>query len=260
MRLLRKGGHAMPARIAAIDNAIDILMVLSQNKEKSIRELGGQLDISKSTLHRTLQTLESRGFVKQDSATQKYSLGYQILELGVQLKAHHELRNAAVPHMVDLRDRLGETVQLAVMENDQLLIIEAVEGTKELRFFSKAGQTLPVTYGNFGKVFLAFMDIDERENYLAGQPLEKYGSLSIVDRSEYIKQLEHVKEERLSKSVDDPIDGSISMAVPIFSKTETAAALSIVGAKTNQLLADQERWEKLLKKAGEAVSNELSKT
>ncbi|MBD1383146.1 IclR family transcriptional regulator [Metabacillus arenae] len=249
------------SRIAAVDNAIDLLLLLSNKSERSIRELGEQLNVTKSTLHRTLQTLENRGFVKQDPISKKYSLGYKILELSVKLKSQNELRNLAFEDMEELRNVIGDTVQLAILDGEQILIIETVEGTKELRIFSKAGQTLPLTYGNFGKVFLAHVDVSKVKEYMKEQPLKKYGSKSIVDEETYLKELENVKKSGISVSIDDPIDGAVSMAVPIFDKTGVViASLSIVGAKTPHLVENRTSVEQLVKNTGSRITEKVNRS
>lgn len=249
------------SRIAAVDNAIDLLLLLSNNKERSIRELGEYLNLTKSTLHRTLQTLENRGFVKQDSITKKYSLGYKILELSINLKSQNELRNLALTYMKELRDRLGDTVQLAILNEGEILIIETVEGTKELRVFSKAGQTLPLTYGNFGKIFLSHMEERAILHNIEKSPLKSYASNSIVNKESYLEELKIVKERGISVSIDDPIDGAISMAVPIFNQGgRVIASLSIVGAKTPHLVENRLEIEDLMKQTGAKITEKVNRS
>jgi len=52
-------------RIAAVDRTVDILSALGTGQNRTIRDLGNELNITKSTLHRLLQTLEDRGMVKK---------------------------------------------------------------------------------------------------------------------------------------------------------------------------------------------------
>ena len=57
----------------SVDKAIDILVALGHSYNKTIRELSQELGIDKSTIHRILQTLESRGLVKKNNITDKFS-------------------------------------------------------------------------------------------------------------------------------------------------------------------------------------------
>lgn len=243
---------------STLDNAIDILLTLGSQNSKSIRELGEELGIPKSSLHRILQTFENRGFVKQDDKTLKYSIGYAILELGTGLKATNELRNVAYKVMEKLRDMTGETVQLAIQENEKIVILETIEGTKELRLFSQAGKTYPLTYGNFGKIFLSEKSQAEILSLVDKYPLEKYAANSIVDRGLYVKRVAEVREEGISLGIDDPIDGAYSIAAPIFNhRKEIIASIAIAGGKMTLDAENIAMIEKLVRESALALSNKI---
>lgn len=242
----------------ALDNAIDILMTLGSQNSKSIRELGEELGIPKSSLHRILQTFENRGFVKQDEKTLKYSVGYAILELGTGLKASNELRNIAYSVMEKLRDETGETVQLAIQEKERIVILETIDGTKELRMFSQAGKTYPLTYGNFGKVFLSEKSQAEIVALMDKYPLEKYATNSIVDPAQYVKRVAEVKAVGTSLGIDDPIDGAYSIAAPIFNhRQEIVASIAIAGVKMAIDAENIGKMEKLVRESALALSNKI---
>lgn len=244
--------------ITAIDNAIDVLIALSKQKGKSIRELGKELNITKSTLHRTLLTLKHRGFVKQDLLTEKYSLGYQILELSIHLKAQSRLRDIAISYMEKLSDQTGDTVQLAILDEEEILILDSVEGTNALRVFSMAGERFSITYGNFGRVFLSEMSLEKIDKLIEKYPLQKYGMNSITDKKTYLEKVNEVKNAGISISEDDPIDGAVSMAVPIRGKSdEIVGSLSIASAKTPIILGDLKRFELMILKCAEEITEEL---
>ncbi|WP_257347463.1 IclR family transcriptional regulator [Pseudalkalibacillus decolorationis] len=244
--------------VSSVDKAIDILVALGQSDNKTIRELGHQLEITKSTLHRILQTLENRGLVKKNNTTDKYSLGYKILELSSHLKIHNEIRDLALKHMEELRDLIGDTVQLAILEKDEIIIIETVEGTNNLRFFAQPGQKYPITYGNFGKVFLAYQPTSSVLNHIKENPLVKYASSSITDHDQFIKQVNEVRNDKISVSIDDPIEGAVSIAVPIVNTNgHIEASLAIAGVKTQQKMDNIDQLKVIIKEYADKISNEF---
>ncbi|MFE4708845.1 IclR family transcriptional regulator [Peribacillus simplex] len=244
--------------ISSVEKAIDILLALQSKNNKSIRELGEELNISKSALHRTLQTLESRGFVKQDQLSEKYSLGYKILELSASLKKDIEIRNLAYEHMEELRNLVGDTIQLAILNGESILIIETVDGTNDLRVFSQAGEKYPITYGNFGRVFLSQFSTEEVKRYIKKYPLKRYASKSIVDEAIFLEKLKTVKDLGLSTSIDDPIEGAFSMAAPIYDfQGNIVASLAISGVKRFQSEKSPIELEKLTKLYAAKISKEF---
>lgn len=235
--------------ISSVDNAIKILFKIGEKNDKSIRELSSEVGISKSTLHRTLQTLEYRGLVKQNRDTKTYSLGYSILELSSFLKKHLEINHIAYPFMEKLRDEVNETIQLAIMTNDSILIVETLEGKNLMRMYSHAGETRSLTYGNFGKVFMSTLSDEEVHQIIEKHPLQQYGVNSIVNPERYIKELEKVRKDGIVLGIDDPIDGAFSLAAPIFNRSnQVVASLALVGAKTpsnmENLTEIQEKFRK----------------
>lgn len=225
-------GEIKTSTVSSVEKAIDILLALQRENKKSIRELGEELNISKSALHRTLQTLESRGFVRHDVLSEKYSLGYKILELSESLKKDIEIRNLAYEYMEELRNLVGDTIQLAIPDDGSVLIIETVDATNDLRVFSRAGKKYPITYGNFGRVFLSDLSTEEVKRYLKNYPLKKYASKSIVDEDVFLERIQTVKKQGLSTSIDDPIEGAFSMAAPIYdSQGKVVASIAVSGVK-----------------------------
>lgn len=245
-----------PNMVSAVEKAMDILLVLQSESQKSIRELGEELNISKSALHRTLLTLESKGFVKQDPLTEKYVLGYKILELGESLRKEDEIRKIAYDDMKQLRDLIGDTVQLAILDDESILIIETVEGTNALRVFSRPGKRHPITYGNIGKVFLAQKSNDEIDAYIQKYPLQPYGSASILDTDVFLEKVKEVDEKGICTSINDPMDGAFGVAAPIHnSHGEIIAVLSVSGVNRFQSVKEIKSIEDLAKQYARKISD-----
>lgn len=65
--------------INSVDRALDILLLLQQEgREMGVTQISSALGIYKSTVHRTLATLEKRGFVEQNADNGKYWLGMRL--------------------------------------------------------------------------------------------------------------------------------------------------------------------------------------
>lgn len=244
--------------ISTVDNALEVLLALSQNEGLSIRELSKELDISRSTLYRILRTLQHKDFVRQDLDTEKYSLGFKVFELGNTIKEKFDIRNIAYPYLKKLRDSTGETVQLAAVDNEEIVILEIIEGIGELRIFSSAGLRFPVTYGNFGKVFLAQKDDEEISKLIEKYPLKKYALNSITKQKEFLKKLEEVRRLGVAIGIDDPIDCAFGIAAPIFDhKKQIIAFIGLSGPKTPYNMENLEGIAKRVKKISEKISKEI---
>ncbi|MFN8164490.1 MAG: helix-turn-helix domain-containing protein [Solirubrobacterales bacterium] len=80
--------------------------------ETSVSELSRQASLDKSTVSRQLASLESRRLVLRNPNSQKFSLGFKLLELGKRVAARYELASVAEAAMRRLRDETDETISL----------------------------------------------------------------------------------------------------------------------------------------------------
>lgn len=244
--------------ISSVDNALEVLLVLSLKEGLSIRELSKELGISRSTLYRILRTLQHKDFVRQDVDTEKYSLGFKVFELGTSVKEKFDIRNIAYPYLKKLRDSTGETVQLAAVDKEEIVILEIIQGMGELRIFSSAGLRFPITYGNFGKVFLAQKTDDKIIKLIEKYPLKKYAVNSIIEREAFLRNLEEVRSLGFSIGIDDPIDCAFGIASPIFDHNQQAiASIGLSGPKTPNNMENIDKIAATIKEVSQKISREL---
>ena len=141
----------------SIERALDILECFTERStELRIVDICPMVGLSKSTTHRTMATLENRGYLIQDQETGKYRLGVKTLSAGKAFLAGLDFRSLALPHMRSIRDITGESVNLFVTNGVNRVLIERIESVEPLRRVLKIGDELPLERGAAGKVFLAF--------------------------------------------------------------------------------------------------------
>src|SRR5229473_1805999 len=92
--------------------------------------------------------------LKEFSGVDK-QLGLSMYELGAVVTAHVDLHEAAMPALVSLRQRTGETVQVAVLDGLEAVYVERLDSLHTLRIFSRVGHRLPAHATSSGKVLLA---------------------------------------------------------------------------------------------------------
>src|SRR5579883_578567 len=106
----------------SLDRALTILESFSSRRpELGVQELARMLDASPSTVSRLLATLESRGYVQQDSVTERFRLGVRALELGYRFADTSELMTRAAPHVDALAQQLKLKAALSGLDGGQLI-------------------------------------------------------------------------------------------------------------------------------------------
>ncbi len=108
-----------------------MLKFLSVNEQETgITEIGKNLHLGLSTVHRILFTLKSRGFVTQNPNTKKYRLGIRLFTLGCAVQSTKRLVEITKPYLRQLSQSTHETANLAILEGKKLFILIPLEAQK----------------------------------------------------------------------------------------------------------------------------------
>src|SRR5918995_1444116 len=92
-----------------------------QDDGLGVSELARRANLPKSTVSRIAADLVAQRFLDRDG--DKLYLSVRLFELGQTVEQPRRLRHAALPVMVELRDATGQTVNLAVLEGADVVII-----------------------------------------------------------------------------------------------------------------------------------------
>jgi IclR family transcriptional regulator, KDG regulon repressor len=144
--------------VQVLDRALAVLNTLSeQSPDASLADLRFALQLHKSTVHRLLMVLERHRLVEKNSQTGRYRLGLKLFELGSKAIGVRDLRELARPYLQRLQQDTQETVNLAILDHQEVLYIEKVEPEKTLRMTAAVGHRYPLHCTALGKSMLAAM-------------------------------------------------------------------------------------------------------
>src|SRR5581483_11445464 len=104
-------GNSASYTIRAVDRVCKLLDALQNSRDgASLTDLAHRVTLPKSSVLRYLSALEGRNYVERDPESGLFRLGLAFRPFQTQyLEA---LRSAALPHLLRLRDRFGETINL----------------------------------------------------------------------------------------------------------------------------------------------------
>jgi IclR family transcriptional regulator, KDG regulon repressor len=210
--------------VRAVERALDILLCfVGAEQELGLSEIAKRVGLHKSTVHRLIASLESRGFIRKSPQTEKYRLGWSILELVRHVFQSNDLSAIVLPEMTNLRDRIEETISLYIRSGTERIRIQAVESNHPVRRVANIGHRFPLYIGASGKVLLAYSDA----NVLTAV-FEEAAANSI--REELEKQLEEIRQRGYAISIEEREAGAAAVAAPVFDRNgQIIAALSVSG-------------------------------
>lgn len=211
--------------VRAVDRALDILLCFTSKTDWAMTEIAEHVGLHKSTVHRMLATLEDKGFVERDRATDRYHLGLKVWELSANLSRTDDQATIWLPEMERLRDRLGETVSIYVRDGSERIRIQAVQSNQPVRRVAPVGVRLPLYAGASSKVLIAYSDPAVQES-IFGDPSWLYS----MDLDFYKIQMDEICAQGYATSFEERELGAAALSAPIFNRTgKVAAALSVSG-------------------------------
>ncbi|AJF05780.1 IclR family transcriptional regulator [Geoalkalibacter subterraneus] len=246
--------------IQAVSHALDLLEQFHDDvDELGVTELSKRLKLHKNNVFRLLATLESRGYIEQNKATENYRLGLKALELGQTFIKQMGLLRQAKPILEKIVEQCNETAYVAIFKEGFIVYLDVVETNLTVRVVSRVGSRMPAYCTAAGKVHLAFMSDEEIDSILPNREFKKFTDNTITDREALRKELRTV-EERGYAIDDEELDlGVRCVAAPIRDYTRRiVGAISVSGPS---MRINDERIEKeivpLVLESAEELSTRL---
>src|SRR5215469_12209080 len=185
--------------IQSVAHALDVLeQFFGEVDELGVTELSKRLKLHKNNVFRLLATLEARGYIEQNRATENYRLGIKCLHLGRRYIDHLGLVRQARPILSDVAHRCRESAFVAIARRDGVIPLEAAEpDDRVVRIIPPIGQTLPLHCTAIGKAHLAF-DPEEQLQASLPEQLERFTSHTIIERAALLEQLHCIAQKGYS--------------------------------------------------------------
>lgn len=227
-------GKAKPVkaktRLSSVANAIRLIKVFSDDEyEIGISDLGKRLVLPKSTVHRLASTLIEAGMLEQNSETGKYRLGLAVFELGALVRRKMDFSSEAKPFLMELREKTGETVHLAILDHGSIVYINSLESKHTIRMTLEVGVRKPAYTTAAGKVMLAFQSADALAGMLAAG-LKERTAHTIIDPEAFLQEMASIRSRGYATADEENEIGVRSLAAPVRDNLgNVIAATSIVG-------------------------------
>src|SRR5215831_7016502 len=115
--------------VPALERGMEILELVAKSKNGfTFSQLTRQLDFPKSSIHCLLVTLERLGYLQRLSSG-RYVAGLNLARLAAAASHGVLLRQKAGPLLGELTQRTGLTAHMAILEDNEAILIAKVEPT-----------------------------------------------------------------------------------------------------------------------------------
>lgn len=241
--------------ITMVDRAILILQeVFSADGYIGVSEIAQNLDLPKATVYRILNTLYQRNFVEKDTETDKYKLGLIFIQYAEKVKSKLNIKTISEPVMKKLSQDVGETVNLGISHEGNVLNIFSIEGETST-LVSKLIPISPLYCASTGKIFLSQMSDEEIKNYFNSHEIHKRTVNTITKYEDFTKERERILKDKVAFDNEEYEYGLTCIASAITNtRGDTIAALSVSGPTSRLKVKGIDNIIEKLRK----VSNEIS--
>lgn len=240
-RSLSEAEHeARDGGVQSVDRALSILETLAEDDEGyRLSDLAIRTGLSASTVHRLLATLESRRFVQFDRAESKWHVGVRSFTVGASFARRRNFSTQAIPYLRKLRDLTRETANLAVVDDEFIIVLTRMESREIMRSLTQVGGRVPMVTSGVGKAVLATYSDEDVGAVIRHHGMPRLTEKSIVRPSDLFKELEKIRKQGFALDDEEACMGLRCIAAVVYNDcAEPLAAISVSGM-TSRLTDDR---------------------
>lgn len=154
--------------VAAALRALEVLASVNRLYGRAtVGEIHRQTGIDKATVVRMLETLTHAGYIVRDPEEPAYRITGKTLMLSAAFDRHNSVGAIVAPLLDAFREEIGWPSDLALFDNDAMLVIESSRQGGPLSFNRAPGFRAPVLATSLGLAYIAHCPEAERAAFLA---------------------------------------------------------------------------------------------
>jgi DNA-binding IclR family transcriptional regulator len=201
--------------ISRTDRLIAVVESFLVNSRQTLSMVSAACGMEPSTATRYLRQLVAHGWLERDEETRTYSLGARLIEIGKAARTAHPFRQAVLPYMQDLLSKFDETVNLAVHQAGEIVIIEALESGRSIRRGATVGDRDDWFVSSLGKSILAHLPEDQVLSLLAARPPQRLTEHTLVTQEAVLADLAVVRTRGYALDDEESEIGLKCVGVPL---------------------------------------------
>jgi IclR family acetate operon transcriptional repressor len=241
--------------VQSLDRAFAILEAMADaGGVIGLSQLANDSGLPLATIHRLVRTLVDLGYVRQEPSRQ-YSLGPRLMRLAD--GSTKRLGTLAQPYMQGVVDALGESVNLAVLDGEEIVYVAQVQPSQNfMRMFTEVGRRAKPHTTAVGKAMLAEQPDQDVLDLLKRTGMPRRTEHTITEPAAFLSDLAAVRERGYALDDGEQELGVLCVAVAV-PDAPRAMALSMSGPLPRMSDAIVAKAAPMLQDAAAQISAEL---
>jgi DNA-binding IclR family transcriptional regulator len=225
--------------VPALEKALSILEMLAGSRAGfSLAEIVKRSGLPKSSVHCILLTLQRQGYLYRNESTGRYLFSLKLFSLANMALSSLRLREQAAPHLHALMRETRLTAHMAILEQNEAVLVAKVEGPAVSRMATWLGKRMELHCTGLGKALASVLPPERLETILKERGLPRHNENTIATAKRFKEDL--AKAAKCGYAIDDEEDeiGLRCIGAPVFDQDGSViAAISIAGT-TTQITAE----------------------
>lgn len=216
--------------IQALARGFAVLEAFSREHQRlTLSQLAERTGLNRTAVQRMTDTLVELGYLGRNPY-KEFFLGPKVLSLGFAYLRASELSEMAAAYLGEFSERIGKTVNMAVLDDTEIIFLYRHEVKSFLKYDLRAGSKLPSHCTASGKVLLAALSDEELQKRLQRMRFEAMTNRTITDRATLVQNLQATRDLGYGICDRELSPGLYSIGVPLLnheSRVKAAVNLSM---------------------------------
>lgn len=228
-------------RRKALRRSKEALRFCSISKEvgsSSVSDISGSLDLPLTTF-RLLKVLQGADFVYQDSQLGWWHIGLGVFNVGSAYIHNRDVLSVAGPFMHRLMLLSGETVNVAIRNGTEAVLIGQKECKSMVRMCAPLGSRMPLHASGAGKALLYPLMEEELMDIVVKTGLQQFTPNTLVDFPTLLRNLEQARENGYIVDHEEHVVGLNCIASAIYDDAGSVVAAISISGPASRLTEDR---------------------
>src|SRR5215208_2941135 len=213
---MRKEISRTETSVGTLARGLDILGLFARSDpELTQTEISDALHLPLPTVHRLTAVLAERGFLERDPRTRRFRLGLEVARFMPPLLTGLRLPELARADVTRLAVETGETANLAVLQDGQVVYLLSESGGRLLSTQTPIGLRLPAHCTALGKCLLAHLPEEAARDAAGPEPHERRTQATATTWEALRPALARIRRDGVALSWEEYEIGLASIAVPV---------------------------------------------
>lgn len=205
-----------PLYVTALAKGLSVLTAFGPSRPAmNLLELAEATKLNKSTIQRSVFTLEAMGYLARDGGSKRYRLTVKSLEIGTGYFQTAELIERANPFIQQLNRQTGESCNLLEPWGTDMVYVARFTSHKEMPIHVPIGQRLPMYCTAAGRAYLSALPTEAAALYIERSNRVAFTAHTVTDPAEIMELLRRARTDGFSLITEEIYVGDIAVGASI---------------------------------------------